>query len=250
MMNKRLSILIGAAALAGAALAVPWAKGAPPRSLSQDLTLVALARVASVDLPVEWFSLRQYEENDPTGLTTLEGFEPLGKMLADDVLGIAPEAMPAVLAALPAAPPGPPVQVPGDAGLCLHWEPAAGVLQAFNRAHDFALDPAARDRAKTLGWERNPPEAPGAPPRIPASRTAPPDTWRIAAATADLEKLPGRRSTLSGLGLLEVNANGPSRFCAGGTPHDGPNPAVEAWLHVARDDAGGLWFWFEEQPVR
>ncbi len=249
-MNRRFAILIGAVLLGGASLAVPWPRTETPRSLSQELTLVKMVQVSGLDLPVEWFSLRQYEENDPAGLESLEGFEPIGRRLAEDALGVSQEKMRATLDALPDAVPGSSIRVPGDSGLCLHWDSSVGLLEPRNRAQDFALTSAARNQAKTLGWEENPPPAPGGPPGIPASRTAPPLTWRIAAATAELEKLPGRRSSLSGLGLLEVRSTGGSRFWAAGTPRAGGNPAVVAWLHVGEDDEGGLWFWFEELPAR
>ena len=52
----------------------------------------------------------------------------------------------------------------------------------------------------------------------------------------------------SGLGFLEVKIwpERQVRFRVGGTLKGGASETEEAWLHIAEDDLGGLWFWFQK----
>jgi hypothetical protein len=229
----------------GVAVGLSLRENAPEGTLSPTLNLISLQRVNKLDLPVEWYSLRTYEEVDPRTLVDPRPEDVTGKRLAEDAFGIPPGVMTSFIAGLQSTGASGSVWLPGESSLALHWESSAGILKAVNLAADFGPSIEARGGARLIYQEDN---SSSAGKGSPMSRVAPPDRWWAVPGDANLPERAGRPSPQSGLGFFEVSGDGSGVFAAGGTLKQGIKSSVTAWLHIAEDEFGDLWFWFQESP--
>ncbi len=209
---------------------------------SQPLQLLYRLPLAQIELPAEWFSLRDLQlTGDPYWNPDGDYVLPTEKV-AEDLLVAQLGDLGAVFADLPAAGADEPLQLPEGPALVIRWEHGSGMIELLHASWLFGADDAAD--ATLMGKEAVHAVDPVTGAR-PLRSERPPTVQRWVPAwngSAD----PMDDPIQDGPGYLEVYGDGGMLLAASGSLESGPSDQ-QGWLNVAIDLYGDLYFWFDQE---
>lgn len=206
-------------------------------SVRQPYLLLHHVRLAEVELPVAWFSLRDLELRGEPFVEPGHGLVLPTEKVAEDILVASRAGLAEALAGLPPAEPGQVVVPPGPDAIVVCWERSSRVVRVEHSAWLGETELASPAVLLLSEAVHVPDPVTG---KRPLRSEVPPRETRWMPG----REIPGARDPEPrGLGYLELHGAGGMLFAASGDLAEGPS-SLEAWLNVAMDLRGDLYFWF------